>query len=366
LEAQRQRILLQTNPDLERLAELHVSEILYWQPIRTLIFKLGFPAMNRVPILSRMTRSVLFPGQMMISGRNLSQMRKGSMLPFEPKVSGWETINNDIATIVRYKMSYTPSFDFKAFKRIFDPDSLIRLKFGMIHYYLRDKMGAKQLLSDFFDTVNFGLVNEPRIMKEFLKLLERDPTTAHVYLNSLLSTDAAQAIKQKYVAREAFLKSKGWFAGRTMWTVLLGTSIFGFLLFLSYNGVKSGFPILDNLSFRLFVIGETPISGLSDLAASIKEKLSKAGSEASIYGRVIQGEMLEPVVENLKERGKPMSNLVQKALEKHEQVTGPYRDTTFSEYFSGRKYPKAISIRNQTLKLPKVNEVNESALNNNA
>jgi hypothetical protein len=365
LNAQRERILLQTNPDLERVKELQLSEIMYWQPIRSLIFKLGYPAATRLPILSKMTRSITFPAQLMISGRNLSQMRKSSMLPFEPKVSGWETIQNDIFTIARYKLSYTSNFNFKSFKLIFDPESLSRLKFGIIKYYLQDKNGGKQLLSDFIDTVNYGLIDEPRIMKEFLKLLERDPTSAHAYLNSILSTDAAQAIKQKYVSREAFLKSKGWFAGRTMWTVLLGSSLFGFLLFLGWFGVKSGFPILDNISFRLFTIGEGPPSALTEAGKWIKEKLSKAGTEAAVIGNIIETEV-KPRLENvIEEKGKPVSELINKAAQKHKEVTGPYRETTWQEYFTGRKYPKAVPFRNRTLKLPKVNEVNESSTENN-
>jgi hypothetical protein len=364
LNAQRERILLETTPNMERLKELQLSEILYWQPLRTLVYKLGFPLVNRLPLVSRMTRSVMFPGQMMLSGRNLSKMRSSSMLPFEPSHGGWETINTDIATIVRYKLSYSSNFDFKAFKTIFDPDSLVRLKFGIVKYYLLDKEGGKQLLSDFFDTVNYGLINEPSIFNDFLKKLERDPIQAHEYLNSLLSTEAAQRIKQKYVTREAYLKSKGWFAGRTMWSVLLGSGIAGCLLLLGWFGVKSGFPILDNLAFRLFVIGESSPSSLSEVAATIKEKLQTLGSEASIYGRVIEGELLTPAIENAKERGKPISNLVQKALEQHEQITGPYRNTTFSELFTGRKYPKPL--RNRTLKLPKINEANESVINNNS
>jgi hypothetical protein len=365
LNAQRERILLQTYPDIERLKEMQLSEIMYWQPIRTLIFKLGYPTATRLPILSRMTRSITFPAQLMISGRNLSQMRKSSMLPFEPKVSGWETIENDIFTIARYKLTYTPNFNFKSFKRIFDPESLSRLKFGIIKYYLQDKNGGKQLLSDFIDTVNYGLVDEPRIMKEFLKLLERDPTSAHAYLNSILSTDAAQAIKQKYIAREAFLKSKGWFAGRTMWTVLLGSSLFGFLLYLAWFGVKSGIPVMDNISFRLFTIGEAIPSFLTEKGQAIKKMLGFAEKEAAVVGNIIETEVTPRILNVIEQKGDPIFKMAEKVKQKHEEITGPYRNTTLGEYLTGRKYPKAVPFRNRTFKLPKVNEVNESSLGNN-
>jgi hypothetical protein len=354
-------VLLKTSLNKNRVDVLKASELLYWEPLRNFIFQAGrVPGVKALPGMSStgVFRSIYLPELLMLSRGNVGAMQKNPTLSKQPSQEGYLRINQDIFDILRYKLSYEPTFNPKEFKQLFDPASILKLKTALVKCYLtKNQELAKALFSNFLECANFGLLT-PIVYKQFLSTLEVNPEAAFKLLLELLGNAAKRETLLKGIHEETFIRSKGWFAGKMFWQFVAGSGVVSLLLFISFSGTSTGIPIIDNFVFRNFIAGRA-----EDLVKEQYDEFTK--SRFAALGRLVVDKIVEPVMKDAQETGKPILQIKEAAQQKYEEVTEPYMKKSWLQRTieSLRGLTRKNKASKQTL--TPLAEVNESRITNN-
>lgn len=354
-------VLLKTSLNKNRVDVLKASELLYWEPLRNFIFQAGrVPGVKAFPGMSStgLFRSIYLPELLMLSRGNVGAMQKNPTLSKQPSQDGYLRINQDIFDILRYKLSYEPTFNPKEFKQLFDPASILKLKTALVKCYLtKNQELAKALFSNFLECANFGLLT-PIVYKQFLSTLEVNPEAAFKLLLELLGNAAKRETLLKGIHEETFIRSKGWFAGKMFWQFVAGSGVVSLLLFISFSGTSTGIPIIDNFVFRNFTAGRA-----EDLVKEQYDEFTK--SRFAALGRLVVDKIVEPVIKDAQETGKPLLEIKEAVKQKYEEVTEPYMTKSWLQRTI--ETISRLTRKNKAAKptLSPLIEVNESRLTNN-
>lgn len=228
--------------------------------------------------------------QIFLNAGNISQV--SSYLGYEPSANIFKKANEDLYRV--FAAGIQDGFDVKAFKSLFTPSRISKLKSGILNLWAKgDKQVAFQNLDKLILCVKYGVFTEMSL-DGYLSTLNTNPKEALSELNTIYEESRKYERKLEEAPELEKIKSQTWHWYKYTTQGKIAGILAVIVLMLAMFGIYSVYDAQKEMRRLAF-------------EHEVEKKLQTRIDEMKIIGQSVQGKAIEPLLEALKPATEPVS-----------------------------------------------------------